>query len=293
MTIAEALIFATKFLEKHSIEDASLEAEILLCHVLALNRASLITHNQQTIEPQKYETLKHFLFRRAQHEPSAYIIGKQPFMSLDFFVDHSVLIPRPETEQLVEVVLRVAGHESQVMILDVGTGSGAIAVSLAKYLPYAKIMGIDSSEEAIKMAQKNAEYHKVSDRCQFIVGNVLEPLKNVGAAFMAARNKWTVPIFDLIVSNPPYIPTSEIENLQAEVKNWEPRQALDGGKDGLFYLRKLIEEGPKLLKKGGYLILEFGQGQAPALKKLARGTFKKIEILKDFSQKDRIFCGQI
>jgi release factor glutamine methyltransferase len=153
-------------------------------------------------------------------------------------------------------------------------------------------MGIDSSEKAIKMAQKNAKYHKVSDRCQFFVGNMLEPLKNVGTAFMAARNKRTVPTFDLIVSNPPYIPTPEIENLPPEIKNWEPRQALDGGEDGLFYLRKIIKESPKFLKKGGYLILEFGAGQAPALKKLADSTFQRIEILKDLSKKERIFLGQ-
>jgi release factor glutamine methyltransferase len=164
------------------------------------------------------------------------------------------------------------------MIADIGTGSGCIAVSLAKYLPNVSVTGIDSSPEAIKIAKKNAERHKVNDRCRFVAGNWLEPLKEK---------------VDIIVSNPPYIPSAVIDTLQPEVKNWEPREALDGGKDGLDFIQKLISEVPNHLILKGLLVFEFGFDQAIRIGSLAEDKFKKIDIQRDYNGLERIFIGQV
>ena len=161
-------------------------------------------------------------------------------------------------------------------IADIGTGSGCIAVALVKSLPLAEVYAIDTSNEALKVARKNAEQYKVDTRCHFVKGNLLEPLKEK---------------VDLIVSNPPYIPAGEISKLQPEVKDWEPRQALDGGKDGLDHIRKLLKESPKYLKPNGRLVMEFGFGQAAEIEKLAGANFEKIEIIKDYAGIPRIiYC---
>lgn len=243
-----------------------LEYEILLCHCFGIKRIDLIAH------PEKYNTqdpcfLK-LVERRLKGEPVAYITGIQPFCGLDFFVDRNVLIPRPETELLVELALKSAPGS----LADVGTGSGAIAVSLARHLPNAKVIGIDSAPEAIKIAERNAEYHKVEDSCHFVEGNLLEPLKDK---------------VDLIVSNPPYIPTADIETLQTEVRDFEPRSALDGGEDGLKYIRRIIRESPRRLKSEGLLMLEFGFGQAPAVRELTKESFRSVSIFRDYSNLER------
>jgi len=243
-----------------------LEYEILLCHCFRIKRIDLIAH------PEKYDLEDHrflkLVDRRSKGEPVAYITGIQPFCGLDFFVDRNVLIPRPETELLVELALKKAPGS----IADVGTGSGAIAVTLARHLPNAKVIGIDSAPEAIKIAERNAEYHKVEDRCQFVEGNLLEPLKDK---------------VDLIVSNPPYIPSADIETLQSEVRDFEPRAALDGGEDGLKYIRQIIREAPRRLKSEGLLMLEFGFGQAPAVRELTKESFKSVSIFRDYSNLER------
>jgi len=277
MTLAEALKWAASYLKEHRIEDPQLEAEILLAHALGLKRTSLITERQIKIETKDFLFYKDLIERRARHEPTAYITGVQPFMSLDFFVDRSVLIPRPETELLVETALRSTIHDARPTIADIGTGSGVIAVSLAKYMPNIKVIGIDSSPDAIKVAQNNAEHHKVIDCCRFIQGNLLEPL--------------TEPV-NVIISNPPYIPSADIDNLQPEVRDWEPRGALDGGPDGLNLIRKLISESPKYLKENGYLIFEFGLNQADWILKSAKPHFTNIKFIKDYSGIDRIFSAQ-
>jgi release factor glutamine methyltransferase len=225
------------------------------------------------------------LNRRLKHEPAAYIAGCQPFMSLDFFVNRSVLIPRPETELLVENAIKTIKNiydsphlnvgNQNLLIADIGTGSGCIAVSLAKYLPNVSVIGIDSSPEVIEMSINNAKRHEVDDRCQFIIGNMLEPLKEK---------------VDIVVSNPPYIPSADIETLQSEVKAWEPRHALDGGPDGLDYIKKLIAESPDRLNPKGVLLFEFGFNQVKKIKELIDGSgrYKEIEIINDYSGKPRI-----
>ncbi|MFC1568357.1 peptide chain release factor N(5)-glutamine methyltransferase [Candidatus Margulisiibacteriota bacterium] len=257
-----------------------LEAELLLAHSLGLKRIDLYTKHERALTEEDLIKFKELVRRRRQHEPIAYITGTQPFVSLEFLVDQSVLIPRPETEELVEKTIDLAKDlEGPLAIADIGTGSGCIAVSLAKFLPQARVIGIDSSADAIEIAQKNAKHHQVEDRCSFFKGDLFEPLKEK---------------MDIIVSNPPYIPTAEIETLEPDVKGWEPRGALDGGQDGLDYIRKLINEAPDHLSIDpyvGYLILEFGLEQSAEIKNLAKDKFGSLEIKKDQQGKDRFFIG--
>lgn len=257
------------------------ETEILLAHTLGLKRIELHTNHKKVLSQAELSRFKSLIKRRSKHEPIAYITNRQPFMSLDFYVDRSVLIPRPETEELVELTIDLIKSSPvtrhPLLVADIGTGCGAIAISLAKYLPDIKVIGIDSSPDAIKIAQRNAEHHKVDNRCQFIIGNMLEPLKEK---------------FDIIVSNPPYIPSDDIDHLEPDVKDWEPRKALDGGKDGLSCIRKLIQESPKYLKKEGFLVFEFGINQAEKIKELTKGVFQEIKIIKDASGKERFFLGR-
>lgn len=259
--------------------NSRLEAEILLAYSLKLKRIELYTNHKRVLNEKELADFKKLIQRRKQGEPIAYITGTQPFMSLEFFVDRSVLIPRPETEKLVEVAIdhisHITPHISHLTISDIGTGSGAIAISLAKYLPEIKVIGIDTSPDAINIAQKNAEHHKVTDRCEFEIGDLLEPLKEK---------------IDLIVSNPPYIPTKVIETLETDVKDWEPIQALDGGVDGLDYIRKLINQAPDYMNSNGRLLIEIGFDQGEKVKSLAEnsGKYKEIGIIKDLNGKERI-----
>lgn len=300
MNLTEAIDWGTDQLTAKQIEDARLEAEILLVHNLDIKKSELILNQSLAIDDKAFKRYKDLIARRGKHEPTAYITGYQPFMSLNIMVNRSVLIPRPETELLVETVIKLVRSSElgvrSFVIADVGTGSGAIAVSLAKNLPNVKVVGIDSSPDAIKVARRNAETHGVGDRCEFIVGDMFGALKNVGTGFMPVRNEQTgtspVPTlpFDIIVTNLPYIPSAEIGKLQPEIKDWEPKQALDGGKDGLDYIRKLINDAPGHLTNQpfNFLFLEFGFGQAGAVESLAKVKFKNVEIIKDYAGIPRI-----
>jgi len=254
------------------------EKEILMCHALGIDHARLISHPELFDEKNtKYLSYKK---RRLKHEPVAYITGFQPFMGLKIFVGRSVLIPRPETEELVEkaidIIKQNTVHGKRYTVHDIGTGSGAIAIVLTKNLPNIKVIGIDSSPKAIKIAKKNAKYHKVSKRCKFVIGDLLDTI-NIKA--------------DMIISNPPYIPTDQIKNLMPDVKDWEPHSALNGGRDGLKYIKEIIKTAPKYLKKEGVLLLEFGINQSKEIKKAAGNYFSKVNILNDLSEKERFLIG--
>jgi release factor glutamine methyltransferase len=266
MNLSEALDWAADQLAAQQIADPRLEAELLLTHSLNIQRSELILNQSLTIEKAGWEQFQRLLKRRLNHEPTAYLIGNQPFYGLEILVDRHVLIPRPETELLVEIVLRSTNHDSLTTIADVGTGSGCIAVALAKNLPPATVYGIDSSGDALKIAKKNAEKNGVAARCHFLNGHLLEPLKEK---------------VDIIVANPPYIPSAEIDKLQPEVKDWEPRGALDGGPDGLKYIREIIKAAPK------QLFLEFGFGQAGKVLELAKAVYNKSEIRRDHAGLER------
>lgn len=289
-TISKTLDWTTDHFRKSNIEWPHLEAEILLAHALGRKRIELYTDHERVLTAAELKTFKGYIQRRSQHEPIAYITNSQPFMSLDFYVDRSVLIPRPETEQLVEIAIetinQAQGQRQEaegIRIADIGTGSGAIAVSLAKFIPSVKVTGIDSSPQAIEIAQRNAQHHKVDDRCQFMVGNMFDPLQEK---------------VDLIVSNPPYIPTDIISTLDTDVKDWEPRSALDGGKDGFDYIRRIVKESPNHLTTQppkGLLLLEIGNDQGEKAKQMAEssGNYAEVKILKDLNQKDRILKARV
>ena len=282
-----------------------LEHEILLAHVFKIKRIELLAHPERQLSQIEKTLFQQLVKRRLNHEPIAYIVGYQPFMGLNFIVNQSVLIPRPETELLVEEALRLsrslasqaelAGEPKRLAyakytIADIGTGSGCIAISLAKTLRGAHIFATDTSTEALKLAQRNAECHQVTDHCEFLQGNLFEPLNNVAANLPAEQAGLALPTkFDLIISNPPYIPTKDIETLDPDVKDWEPIGALDGGQDGLDYVREIIKEAPK---HSNSLILEFGINQAEEIRQLAKKHYQKVEIIKDYAGINRILKAE-
>lgn len=276
-TIKKILDWTTDYFKKYNIEWPHLEAEILLSHALNIPRIQLYVQFERTLTVEELAQYKALILRRSKREPIAYITGHQPFMSLDLEVNSSVLIPRPETEKLVEIAIETAKTMEKPLIADIGIGSGSIAVSLAKYLPQSEIIGTDSSQEAIGVAKRNAEKIGASDRCKFLAGDLFEPLSEYKGKF------------DIVVSNPPYIKTSEIDKLQPEIK-FEPRGALDGGEDGLKYYGIIVKDAADHLKAGGYLILEAGFGQAGDIIQLitAAGKYGIPEIIKDLSGLERI-----
>lgn len=275
MTIAEALAFGITRLS--NLEDPRLETEILLAHALKIKHSTLITDQLRAIEPLRQTLFEQFIARRLKYEPTAYIVGYQPFLGLDFKVDKRVLIPRPETELLVENALSLISHSSldicHFSVVDVGTGSGCIAITLAKKLPTAKVIAIDLSVNALALAKENAITHGVN--VSFLEGDLLSPLKEK---------------VDLIVSNPPYIPTADLAGLDPDVKDWEPVGALDGGNDGLDYIRRLIKDAPAHLNPGGKLLFEFGFGQAELIKAIftADNRYSQVEIFNDYAGIPRI-----
>jgi len=249
------------------------EDEIILTHILQCRAIDLhINKPELTIAQQK----KFYSYRKRRQagEPLQYILGTCNFMGLELSVNPSVLIPRPETEQLVDAALK---HFKGGWALDLGTGSGNIAIALAKFVPHAKVMSVDISKDALKVAHANARHHRVKSRIKFIKKDILK--SDVSNNFK----------FDLIISNPPYIPTQHMKTLPRDVQK-EPAAALDGGRDGLDFCRVIIKYTPCLLRKGACLMMEFGDGQAEAINKLVREQkeFSSIEILQDLAGRDRI-----
>jgi len=211
-------------------------------------------------------------------------------MGLDFFVDEGVLVPRPDTEILVESIIKIINEshmksKERINIVDIGTGSGAITLSLAHYMEKAFLYSIDISKEALNIAKKNCKNLRLEDRVKFLNGDLFKPLKN-----LYIENE-----IDIIVSNPPYIPTKDMTNLEAEVSKYEPKLALDGGMDGLNYYKKIIQQTPRYLKENGILALEIGYNQGKDLKKLLQqqGKFDNIEIKKDLAGHDRVVSATL
>jgi len=256
--------------EKKGIPNPRLDAELLLAHVLKCKRVDLYTGFEKTVGDNHLAEFKVLIERRAKREPLQYIIGETEFWGLKFKVTPDVLIPRPETELLVEESLKFPEAKN---ILDIGTGSGCIAISLAKHLPEARITATDISKESLEVAKENAEANSVADRIEFIASDIAPWL------FFETQEKK----FDLIVSNPPYIDPLEIDLLQTEVSQHEPRRALDGGKGGLEIIDKILQEAPDFLKDGGALLLEVGEEQAAILK-----TKHPLEVRKDYNGIERI-----
>jgi release factor glutamine methyltransferase len=275
-TILKVLNWTKGYLAEKGVENARLEAEWLLSAALGLDRVGLYVNFEKPLSPDELASIRGMVGRRAKREPLQYILGNQEFMGLEFRVTPGVLIPRNDTETLVQEAMNRAGTAKRV--LDIGAGSGCIAVALAKLLPLAEVVAVDSSGAALVVARENAEHNGVTVR--FVSGSLFEP-------FIGNR-------FDLIVSNPPYIPTAELAGLQPEVSQFEPKGALDGGPDGLDYYRLIVPAAPEYLTPGGWLMVEVGVGQAGPVQELfAHAGFREIFTARDLGGIERVVGGRL
>jgi release factor glutamine methyltransferase len=284
-TILAVLQWAQNYLHTKGISEPRAGAEVLLAHCLHCSRLELYLRHDQPLSEDELSCYKQALKRRLAFEPTQYITGHQEFWSLDFLVSPVVLIPRPETELLVEAVLqhlRQPGqHAVAPRILDIGTGSGILAVTLATELSQAEVTAVDRSAEALAMARENARRHGVEPRIGWVLGNLVE--------FLGAQAE-----FDVIVSNPPYVPTAEWERLPPDIKNFEPRLALDGGPDGLKVIRALMPAAAMRLAPGGLLALEVGQGQAEAVSQIMadQRLLTPATIIPDYQRIGRVVLAR-
>lgn len=275
MTVRELIIDTTKKFQDAKIESASIDCRLILCKYLNVDKVYLIVNSEKEISPGEdfYDMVK----RRINREPMQYILGKCEFMGMEFSVSPSVLIPRPDTEILVETVISFIGEQS-MNFLDIGTGSGCIPVSILNFCKNASGKTIDISKDAIDTAKKNAEKHNVSERLAFLNKDILSYFP---------KEK-----FDVIVSNPPYIRTDVLNTLMPEVQNFEPKIALCGGTDGLMFYKRIAKEGFSSLKDGGLIAFEIGYDQAEDVKNLLLYEgFSEISVTKDLSGNDRVVMG--
>ena len=247
ISIAEAILQGANKLRKAGVPEARREAGSLLAFLLDKDRTFILSHADHTISSEQETIFEEFLNARAGGEPAQYITGRQDFYGLEFEVTPAVLIPRPETELLVEAAIKLVGAEETISFCDVGTGSGCIAVTLLHQLPLARAMAVDVSTEAVAVARRNAARHQVTDRIEFLLSDCFESV--------------APQTFDLIVSNPPYVAEEALATLQREVRDFEPRVALTAGADGLDVIRRLVADAPEYLRPDGYLLFEIGFDQ--------------------------------
>jgi release factor glutamine methyltransferase len=285
VTLIETLNSAAIILSTASITNARLDAEVLLAHIIRKDRVWLVTHRDDVLADKDQQDFDDAIRRRIRREPLQHIIGNQEFWGLEFKVTPDVLIPRPETEFIVEAALEIVHKRNQqVRIIDLCTGSGCIAVSLAKELTSAHVIATDASEKALAVARENARNHGVADRIRYLEGDLFDPLEELDI-----REQ-----IDIIVSNPPYVRAGDLTTLQPEVRDYEPKLALVAGPEGTEIAAKIIKFASEYLKKNGLLIMEMGLGQVEALAKMveATGAYAKPEILKDLAGIDRVIIAR-
>lgn len=273
-TISEAIAKGARQLQSSGVDEARRTAGVLLCHRLGIDRTHLLTKAEQEIDELDYQAYLRLIERRTAGEPLQYITGHQEFYGLDFIVTQAVLIPRPETEFLIEQVIKLTreSHLSAPLIADIGTGSGCIAVTIAVSIPNAKVLATDVSSAALEVAQKNAERHGAGQRIEFLEGDLLKPLAHRGLELS----------IDILASNPPYIEEGIPDLIQREVHDWEPHTALFGGTDGLNFYRRLFVDALKYVKPGGYLVCEIGYSQLDAISHMIAGpSWELTEVTND------------
>ncbi|MEP6707492.1 MAG: peptide chain release factor N(5)-glutamine methyltransferase [Pyrinomonadaceae bacterium] len=269
LSIAQAVLEATPVLRAAGVPEASREAGSLLAHTLARDGAFIITHSDEALSEQFIKMFREYVARRAAGEPLQYITGHQAFFNLDFEVTRDVLIPRPETELLVEVALDLLSGADESSVCDVGTGSGCIAITILRERLSARAVGLDISLPALQVAQKNASRHGVADRFRLVASDRFSSLD-------------TGQSFSMIVSNPPYVSTAAFPELQREVREYEPRTALLAGSDGLSVIRRLLEEAHHYLVESGYFLFEIGFDQHEMVERLIdTSRWELLEIHKD------------
>jgi release factor glutamine methyltransferase len=256
-----------------------LDSEIILAHTLNLSRTDLWTQSERVLSESEIKIVKKNMERRLNREPVSLIVGHQEFWSLDFFVDENVLTPRPETEQVIETALNCLSSPN-AKILDLGTGSGALAVTMAKEIPDCKVSAIDIDPNALSIAKENAARHGVADQIEFICADL-------------RKSDWS-GCFSMILSNPPYIKSEDIQTIMPEVRNYEPEKALDGGITGLDFYRDIIPMAIDRLEEKGFLILEIGHDQADEVTALLDNysCYQNVEVIQDYSGYDRVVKAQ-
>ncbi len=279
-TILALIRWAHERFEKEGMATPRLDAEVLLAETLATDRVGLYTHFDQPLQPDELARFKELIRRRLRREPVAYILGRKEFWSLPLRVTPEVLIPRPETETLVAEALKILAPADgkDFRILEIGTGSGAISIALAKELPAATVVATDLSPKALAVAEENARRIGVRERLQLLPGNLFDPVEKRDA-------------FDLIVTNPPYIPRGQFALLMPEIRDYEPRVALDGGKDGLDFFRRVLPAVDEYLRPGGWFLAEMGAGQGPQILKIAEKNpgLDCFAFAKDLGGINRVF----
>lgn len=281
-TTLKILNWTTQYFEKNGIPSPRVDAEHLLGHALGLERIMLYAHFDRPLDKDELAKIRGMVKRRAQHEPIAYITGSRGFWTIDLKTDKRALIPRPDTETLVEAALARIPAESTAKIIDVGTGTGAIALAIAHERPTCSLAATDISEDALGLAQENAAALGLTERVEFFQGDLLDAL--AGA--------WTAPV-DVITSNPPYIGTDEEDVMGEDVKRFEPHQALFAGDKGLDVIEKLVPQAHANLKPDGWFLCEIGYRQADEVRAIFEGAgFCQIEVLKDLGQNDRVVLGR-
>lgn len=283
MNIKELLNRSDQFLAQRGIESSRLDAEVLMAELLDMERINLYVKYDYPLKNSEINNYRQMIKKRAQRIPVAYIIEKKEFMSLEFKVKEGVLIPRPDTEILTEAVIKYCDQNElkSPEIIDVGTGSGAIAVSLAHYIEKAKVVGLDISPTALKIAQHNMKKHELSQRMSILKSDLL-------TEFI----KREITGVDIVVSNPPYISEAEMEELSPELKK-EPKTALKAGEDGLDFYRRLIPQAEKVIKNGGKIFLEIAYQQAEAVQALFGDNWTEIKVEKDYSDHDRLVSASL
>jgi release factor glutamine methyltransferase len=277
-TVRRLLDWTTRYLAGRGVESAGLEAAVLLAHALGWRRLDLYTRHDEEPDDGPRQRFRELVRRRAEGCPVAYLVGRKEFFSLDFEVGPAVLVPRPDTEWLVDEGLRLARDIlPEPLLLDLGTGSGCVAVAVARHCPAARVVATDVSVEALEVAARNAERHKVAGRVTFLHGDLFAPLPP------GER-------FDLVLSNPPYIPTGDLAGLEPSVRDHEPRLALDGGPDGLAVIERIVREAGPWLKPGGHLLFEIGADQEEAARqRLGQAPgFEEAATIRDGEGRPRV-----
>jgi release factor glutamine methyltransferase len=282
VTVLEAIQKSADFLGKKNVESPRLQTELLLSHFLKLPRMKLYLNFERVLTPSETDALRELIKRRSRREPLQHIVGSTAFCGLEIAVNRHALVPRPETEILAELGWQFLStiNPQPPTVLDFGTGTGCIAIALAAKCPNAKILATDISVDALALAKENALKNNLAERIEFLQGD----------GFAAFPNDMR---FDLIISNPPYIPSAEIATLEPEVRDFDPHTALDGGADGLDFYRKLAAEAKPLLKSDGKIMLEFGDGQADTIRTIFENEKWIVEAVKeDYSQRARILIAR-
>ena len=275
--VLDLIQWTTEYFKRYDIPSPRLDAELLLSHVLGTSRLQLYLRFEMPVFPEHLSAFRELIKKRTAYVPVSYLTSRKEFFSLEFYVDSRVLIPRPETEVLVEHVLKAQGAPCQ--LLDIGTGSGAIAISLAVNRPEWEILATDISAEALEVAQKNAVAHKCADRLTFLQGNLFEPLETLPDSR-----------FDWIVSNPPYVSTKEYPSLPPNVRDHEPEIALLAGVDGHEVIVGILNGAPRFLKPGGRVALEIGHNHSHEVQDLVQSNsaYSECQVIKDYSSVERV-----